>query len=235
MIRFFVPLLVIVLTGVSLHAQQRAQIVGVVQGEDLVERTTTSLQFVFPNFMDGKVAYKNGRTISGMLNYNILIGEMQFVDIESQSVFALADLNNVAMIEIAGRIFVPSSGKEFYEILYNGRTQLAVRFRGNRLSHGRETPYGNTGPSARSSDMTAVNVDGYFSTLDAKENIRVTVNTDYYLIDGKKRRLITNSKAFLKTFSKDKAGAIEQFIRQNSINFNNRSDLILLVDYCNQL
>jgi len=236
MVRIVTCLLVITLTGVMLQAQQKSQIVNVTQGDDLVEHTATSLQYIFPDFVDGNVMYQNGKTIPGKLNYNILLAEMQFVDPDSQRVFALADLNEVTMVIVGKRVFVPFSGREFLELLSTGGIQLAARFKGNKLSHGRQTPYGNSSPSARSSDMTAMNVaGGYMSSLEAKENVKVTVSTDYYLINGKKQTLITNSKNFLKVFPKEKSEVLRQFIEQHNINFNDRNNLISLINFCNQL
>jgi len=223
------------LTGLVLHAQQKMQIVSVTQGDDLVEQANTSLQFIFPHFTAGNVMYKNGKTIDGTLNYNILLGEMQFVDPDSKEIFALADSREIDMVVIGNRIFVPSTGKEFLEILFAETIQLAARYKGNRLSHGRQTPYGNSSPAARSTDMTAVDAGGYMTSLEAKENIKITVNTDYYLINGKKKTLITGGKTFLKVFPKDKSDSIEQFIQQNNINFNSRGSLISLMNYCHQL
>ena len=236
MFRFLLYFSVITFTGLSLGAQQRTQLVSVTQGDDLVEHAATTLQFVFPDFTEGNVVYHNGKTIAGKLNYNILLGEMQFVDPDSQQVFALANPNEVTMVTIGQRMFLPLNGKEFLEILTYGNIQLAVRYKGNRLSHGRQTPYGNTSPAARSSDLTGYEAGGgYMSPLEAKENIKITVTTYYYLINGKKQTLITGSKSFLKVFPKGKSDVIQEYIRQNNINFNHRGNLIALVNYCELL
>jgi hypothetical protein len=235
MIRSIPFITAIMLMGLSLAAQQKSQIVSTTQGDNLGELAETSFQYVFPVFTEGNVVYKNGKTIPGVLNYNILLGEMQFVDPDTQRVLSIVDLHEVTMVKVGKRFFVPFTGKEFLEILSAGTVQLAARYKGNRLSHGRQTPYGNSTPSARSSDMTAVDAGGYMSSLEAKENIRITVDTYYYIVGDKKQTLFTGSKSFLKAFPKEKSKAILQFIQQNNINFNNRNDLLVLMSYCDQM
>ena len=235
MIRFFACLCIVTLTGFSLYAQQQSQIVSATQKDDLAELTSASFQYIFPDFTEGNVVYHTGKSIPGLLNYNILLGEMQFMDPQTQEVFALSDRNEINMVKIGHRIFVPFTGKEYLEILSVGAIQLAARSKGNRLSHGRATPYGNSSPAARSSDMVAVNEGGYMAGLEAKENIRVTTTTDYYLISNKRPLMITGSKSFLKVFPKEKSQVIQQFIQQNRIDFKDRSNLLLLINYCDQL
>ena len=89
---------------------QNRQIVEAASGEDLTTKVSTQMQYLFSEFTVGDVFFK-GHKSSGKLNYNMLLGEMQFE--EKNQVLSIANMKDVIMVNIDNRKFYPFKNKEF--------------------------------------------------------------------------------------------------------------------------
>lgn len=210
---------------------QNKQIVEAVSGEDLTSKISTRLQYVFPEFTDGDVFYK-GHKGKGKINYNMLVGEMQFV--ENNQVLSLANVKDVVMINIGDRKFYPYREKEFTEeILTTAKHDLRVRYRGNMAQHSKKGAYGIDSSTSATTQYSNVVSDNY--RLNVSENVLVTVRYFYYLVgtNGKYTQ-IKNIKTFTKQFPLYRS-QIENFAMENNTRFDNQDDLKELLEYCSKL
>ena len=214
---------------------QNIQVIETVSGEDIAKKISSQMQYLLPEFTDGIVTFSNQPKATGKLNYNLLIGEMHFMD-NNQQVLALSDRTNVLMIAIGNRKFYPYKGNEFAEELQSAdNCSLRVRYQATVAQQGSKGAYGTTSTTTSSKSYSSINSDGIQYNLPAEGSVLVSVNRMYYLA-GKngKYTLIINTKTFTKQFPKYKL-QIETFVKQNSIRFNNDKDLKALFTYCIQL
>jgi len=226
----FVILLLLLPAWVS--AQNR-EIVEAASGEDLTTKVSTQFQYLFPDFTNGEVFYK-GHNGSGKLNYNMLLGEMQFV--ENQQVLALANVEDVIVVTINGRNFYPFKGGEFAEELGSaGQVQLRVRYKGNAAQHSKKGAYGTSSSTSSITSYSSISSDNRQYELTVTEKVLVTVNYFYYLVTSNgKYTLIQNVKAFTKLFPAYR-NQIEAFAKEHKTRFNNGDDLKALLKYCGEL
>jgi len=213
---------------------QNKQLVEASSGEDLTRKVSTQIQFLFPEFTNGDVFYK-GNKGSGKLNYNMLLGEMQFL--ENNKVLSLANVNNVLAVNIANRRFYPYKDNEFVEELATtGDVHLRVRYKGNAVTHSKKGAYGSQSSTSSITSYNSIIGDNNNQyELTVTENVLVTVNYFYYLV-GKngKYTLITNVKTFTKLFPAYRA-KIEDYVKERNTKFNNADDLKALLKFCSEL
>ena len=209
---------------------QNRQIVEAASGEDLTTKVSAQMQYLFPEFTAGDVFYK-GYKGNGKLNYNMLLGEMQFE--EKNQVLSLANVKDVVMVNIGNRKFYPFSDKEFTEeLLTTGKLSLRVRYRGNAVQHSKKGAYGTTSSTSSITSYSSISSDNRQYNLTVSENVLVTVNYFYYLVGTNgKYTLIKNVKTFTKQFPAYRA-QIETFVKEHNIRFNNEEDLKALLKYC---
>ena len=213
------------------NAQER-EIIEAVSGEDLNKRVKQHMQYLFPEFSDGFV-YLKGMRSAGKLNYNMLVGEMQFIDNENQ-VLAL-NTDDVQMVNIDNRKFYPFNKMEFVEeLLVAGNLQLQIRRKGNVASHSKKGAYGMSSSTSAITSYNSIQGADRTHNLSVIENVMISLNKFYYLVIDNKRFLIKNQKTFTKQFSQHKT-QIEAFVNDQNISFDNEDDLITLVKYCNTL
>lgn len=202
---------------------------------DLGEIVSTTFQYVFPEFTTGQVFFRSAPKGTAKLNYNILIGEMQFLSPEDE-IMALANVNDVFYVSIDQRKFFPYKNNVFAEeIVSDGAVKLRVVKKGKAISQGKAAAYG--GYSSTSSITSYKSIQGSGKTFDLaiREKVQVEVDNFFYLTtDNNKYILIKNQKTYEKLFPGHKE-QIEAYVRQNDISFKEEDDLIRLTTYCNSL
>ena len=211
-------------------------ILDVASGEDLSNRVSSGMQYVFPEFTNGVVYFENGRKSGSMLNYNMLLGEMQFVD--KEVVMSLLTLKDIQMIIIDNRKFIPYNESEFCEELITARdVRLCVRRNARSIERSKVGAYGTataTGSSTSYNSLVGNSNTGKQYDLTVQSKVLVSTNTTYYLMDKGKYYQIKNQKSFTKLFPVNSA-KIEAYVKEHNTNFKNEDDLEALFAYCSNL
>jgi len=196
-------------------------------------------QYLFDVFTDGRVLFIDGTSSSAKMNYNTLLGEMQFIDLGTGDVLSLDNIKDVTSVTVDGRYFIPARTKdEFMEVLVSGKVSLAIRYKGDAISISKEGAYGSvstavTGPSSYSTLSPGDNMLN--QKLAVKEQIAVKLFSFCYLVKDNKPVIIRGIKTFLNTYPKDKAFAINKYVNDNKVNFNSRESLIAFTRFVNDL
>jgi len=212
---------------------QNRQIVEAASGEDLGKKASVQIQFLFPEFTNGDVFY-NGYKGSGKLNYNMLLGEMQFL--ENNQVLALANVKDVIVVSINNRKFYPFNNKEFTEeLMSTGNYQLRVRRKGNAAQYSKKGAYGTTSSTSSITSYSSIISDGRQFDLNVIEEVLISLNCFYYLVGTNgKHVLIKNIKTFTKQFPAYRA-QIEKFVKDNGTRFDQEEDLKALLKFYSKL
>ena len=151
---------------------QNKEIIEASSGEDLNKKVT--IQYLFPEFTDGYVFYAGLPRGSGKMNYNMLLGEMQFIDSENK-ILALDNIPDVQMIRIGNRKFFPYDNNEFVEeLLVAGKIQLQIRRRGNVASHSKKGAYGMTSSTSAITSYHSIEGADKMHDLAVVENVMIT-------------------------------------------------------------
>ncbi len=225
-----VVLWILLLIPVWASAQNR-EVIEATSGENLADKVSTHMQYRFPEFMKGIVYYKFASPVEGKLNYNMLLGEMQFVDANDQ-VLALAYIEDVLMVKIDDKNFYPLNNNEFTEeLLSTPKMQLRVRHKGSATSHGKKGAFGITSTTSSIQSYGSIQTEGRAHQLSITDDVLITLSNFYYLVVGNKQILIKNVKTFTKQFPGHKA-QIEEFVKSHNTRFNNEADLKAMVEYC---
>lgn len=215
---------------------QDGQVVQVTVGDDLNDKVSTHLQYLFPEFSNGEVYFQDAPKGGGMLNYNMLQGEMQFVN--NNEVMTLANIRNVAMVNINNRKFYPFNNKEFTEeLLTTDKIQLRVRRKGSAVNYAQKGAFGmssSTSSISSYSSIAGIGGDQQYE-LSVMRDVLVTLKYYYYLVGSNgKYTQIKNVKTFTKQFPAHRT-QIEAFVKEHNIRFDKENDLKALLAYCCEL
>ena len=223
----------LLLLPVWVSAQNR-QIVEAASGDNLSQKVSPQMQYLFPEFTNGEVYFSGSPKGSGKLNYNMLLGEMQFM--ENGQVMALANVKDVVVVNIGDRKFYRFNDKEFTEELTStGTYQLRVRRKGNVASHSKKGAYGMESSTSSITSYSSINEAGQQYNLTVAENVLISLNRYYYLVGTNvKYTLIKNAKTFTKQFPAYRV-QIEEYVTERHTRYDNEDDLKALLDYCNKL
>ena len=213
---------------------QNRQIVDAASGEDLSKIVSGQMQYLFPEFTGGDVYYMGLPKGSGKLNYNMLLGEMQFI--ENGQVMSLDNVKDVILVNIGNRRFYRFNNTEFVEeLMSTGKYQLRVRRKGNVAPHSKKGAYGMDSSTSAITSYSSINSDSQQYNLTVEGKMLISLNYFYYLVGTNgKYALIKNVKTFTKQFPAYRA-QIETFVKEHHTRFNNDEDLKVLLEYCNKI
>ena len=225
-------ILFFVIVPVWASAQNR-QIVDATMGEDLSGKVSDQMKYLFPEFTTGDVYYFDIPKSKGKLNYNMLLGEMQFL--ENDQIFTLANVNNVDFVNIENRKFYRFNDMEFVEeLMSTGTTQLRVRRKGNAVPHSKRGGYGTESSTEAISSYTGISSSDSYFNLSVKGKVLISIDYYYYLIGANGRYvLIKNVKTFTRQFPSYRT-QIKVFVKEHNTRFNNEDDLKVLLEYCSK-
>lgn len=188
--------------------------------------------FLFDDYTEGTVLMKNGAKSKGKLNFYLPKGEFFYIDDQDgNKIKALANSDDVYLIEIGSRRFFPSEdgGLEilspdpaFYvrHCITFQQKEKTVGFGGTSTLGQVKTYSGNSGGDA----FTSI-------PIDIKPGNRYNI---YWVEQKGKQKEVRNMKQFIKLFSKQKA-QLQEYIDAKNVDFNNPEQMLSLFRYANQL
>ena len=226
---FFLYLLV----HISGWAMSQAELVTTSSNDNLTNSMSSSKQYLLPDFANGTVYYKNTQTGSAKMNYNIVLGEMQFMT-SDQKVMSLDNVSEVKEVIIGDRKFYPVSGEEFAEVLDYGNVQLLVNKKYEFSPHGKKTAYGGYSSTSSITNYGNIESGSRSLALSTDELLLAKIGVSYYLVLNNKRTAIKTLQAVYKQFSKNKA-EVEKFVKENNIKITDEDGMKSLVKYCSTL
>jgi hypothetical protein len=184
--------------------------------------------YKYPQFGYGKVFFKNGTVAGSKMNYNLIIGKIQFIG-EKNDTLVIADEAAIKFIAIGTDTFYYDRDN-YVELLANyGKVKMALQ---QRIKFVDEKNIGAFGIPT-----STQNIDNY-NTLRANNTYSLKVNKDlvfskedrYYFSEGENDFLVASRKNILKEFTRKKK-VIENYLKEHDINYNNEEDLKSLFGY----
>ncbi|MFO7842667.1 MAG: hypothetical protein R6V16_02555 [Bacteroidales bacterium] len=107
----------ICILSLSLNAQNNE-----IQSPDINSKYTLNSQYLYDQFLRGKVYHKNGTENETMLNYNVLNDEIHFFKHSNVKAFETEKLSKVI---IKGNVFVPYK-KKIYEVIGGNKINIYI-------------------------------------------------------------------------------------------------------------
>jgi len=194
-------------------------------------------QFLFPSFKEGIVIMKDGKKLTGLLNYNM--AEEKMVN-EIDGVYRYSkDPQYIQTIFLENRVFVPVESA-FYEVLSTGSATFFLQHKCYVTSKGADVGYGASSQSQGPTKMTRVELVnvvyqyGEVAYLNLPPNVNVTPASTYWVRKNDKLEKFNTKKQFLKLFP-DQESELKAFIKKENIKIKSREEVIKLGDYCNEL
>jgi hypothetical protein len=219
----------------AVQAQQSPTSFRVKSGEDALKVIPAQHQYRYPEFQKGKVVYMNGSFAEAPFNYNLLLGEVQFINPKGDTlaIDGEATLHSVLIGEIP---FIYSQNNGFLEVAadYNavqlGKSQN-LEFAGAEKEGAYSQSSGASSIRAKSS-YVGNNSKGY--KLEQKGDVVFSKKVSYFLIDQRNQFYPANKSNVLKVFPKHRK-AITAYLKEHSLDFNKEEDLKELLRFCTTL
>jgi hypothetical protein len=212
-------------------AQSTTERIYINAGNNVWEEYVTKI-YLYPEFKDGTIVFKNGSYFSRFMNYNRMVGTVEFIDTVKKDTLALLDESAVNYITIGDDKFTfhPACLKT---ISSSDKVKL---FKYEKMHFGDKQKVGAFGiPNGASSIETVPQIDNAQKSfvLDMNQTLMLFNVTSYYIQSGNSELILASKKNILSLFPGN--DTVKQFIKSKSINFNKEKDLVELANYLSQL
>jgi hypothetical protein len=217
-------LILFILLSCSLFAQKKETIT-VKAGTKIIDYFPGNERYLYPDFTKGKCILNGGRIISGLFNYNLLTGEMNFIKV--RDTLAISDKKTVQLIVVAVDTFYYQN--YCMQLIKSGRIRV---YRTCRIEMVGLQKQGALGSIERTS---AVDAYDYVLTGVRSYNLKAEVDEvfqkkeEYFFSTGTDDFVLINKKNALKMVP-GKENELKNFIKSNKINFELRDDILKLTD-----
>jgi len=224
-------LLLFILIGYTDLSAQDSTFVTIKTGQSVKDVLTTSDIYHYPQFTNGKVFLRDGSMALGKMNYNRLYGQMLFINPIGDTL-ALADEKNIKFIVIDKDTFYYDGG--YLRLMANGgvvkltEKQIWVLADIRKIgTHNRPT--------------TTVAVTSFSSYTDGRdaakskdlimnEDVVLRKETQYYFGDKYNLFVPASKKGLLQIFPKEQR-EIDNYLKENKVNFNKKEDVEKLYQF----
>ncbi|HUQ67507.1 MAG TPA: hypothetical protein VM101_15190 [Flavitalea sp.] len=184
--------------------------------------------FRYPSFVQGIVQYKNGQRFKSNLNYNKVLGTIEFID-EKGDTLAIADETSISFISVGDDIyrFVPGCLQELI------KTDKAVLYKNEMVRIADKLKTGGYGIPNSAGTIEAIErptAKINYKQMEINESLLISKVSSYYIKNDKNEILPASKKNVLALYSK-KEDAIKSFIKEHSIDFTKEDDLATLTRF----
>jgi len=183
--------------------------------------------YSYPQFIIGTVQFRANTVGSALMNYNSLLGEMEFIN-DKGDTLTLDDPITINYITIAEDTFFYDKGY-VRQLMHAGPINLAIK---KLISFSNRQKLGGFG------EVAASGVDSYNSLTSptnlkemvAREILSFTEYKTYYFGD-KFNHFVAASKKSLINLLPNKQVELEAYLKEHPVNFTKEEDLLLLMNF----
>lgn len=183
--------------------------------------------YIFPEFTEGYVMMKGGRTQQMLLNYNSVTEEMVFKRGENILAIGKAEVKEVEYVTISGRKFVVLNDK-FLELLFEGGKNIYAEHRCTVIPPGNPAPYGGTSQVSSVDRYSGLSADGgLYYKLQLPDGYVVKPAINYVVRAGDKISKIYSLKQLRKVYQ-EKRDEFDKYVKDNNVKFDNITEIAAL-------
>jgi hypothetical protein len=196
-------------------------------GTRVIDYFPLSERFLYGDFAPGKVVFKGGTVTSARLNYNILYGDIQFI--QNRDTFSIGNPGDIRYVNVKTDTFYFDKG--YMRILAgNNAAKFAVRQFVRVVDYQKKGAYGTSSSTAA--------IDSYSSLLSGPHNYNLIVDVDlvmrketlYYIYRTGLGFEPFRKKTIFQVFP-EKADELKKYLKEQPVDFDVKEDLLRLFQF----
>lgn len=207
-----------------------------VKSDEAIEKAIPAHQrYRYEHFRQGEITFHGDKKASALLNYNLLLEEMQFVNF-TKDTLSLADEHLIKYIRIGQNQFYYDERDGFVEKLVDyPLVKLAVHQKFITINTEKMGAYGQSSAVSSIKNYNSIaTTNGQRQNLVLKGDVVLAIESTFYVVDQNDRIYKANKSALRKIFPEQKQ-AIQEYMKAESIDMDSEEDLRKLLQYCSEL
>jgi hypothetical protein len=218
----------ILILNLNLSAQNGKTVI-VKAGTKVQDYYSISERYLYPEFIQGLVLFKNGKSANINFNYNILYGEIEFV--QGADTMAITKKKDIRYIAAQDTFFFNNG---YIELISEGKLRVGLKQYIKIKDVLKTGAFGTTARSVSVDSYSSVSTKGITYDLVPNEDIELEKRLEYYLLPSTGEYILFTKKNVLELFPQDE-DKIKAYIKSNKVDFDSRESLLKFADYLNTL
>ncbi len=219
----------ILLIVVAVQAQKK-KFITVPAGSKVEDCIPFQERYRFPEFIDGNVFLRNGATAPTKLNYNFLLGDMEYI--QAKDTLSIANPADIMLIAFAADTFCYDNG--YLEIIRGGQVRVAVKQKLTLKEVLKKDSYGTSSSNSSTDSFSSIETTGKSYKLISNQDRVFEKTIKYFLATTSNGFVPFNKKKALQLFPYKKL-AIQEYLKTDEVNFDSRNDVLRLAGFLNSL
>jgi len=218
----FLPALYITM---SLFAQEQDRIL-VKAGTSLLDHFTVSERYLYPEFTAGQVIFRQPAYSERKLNYNILNGEIEFI--QGHDTLSIANTEDVKLVVIQEDTFYYND--VFIKQIRGGYPKVGVRDIFELKEVLKKDSYGVSSSGSSRISFNALPADGNIYKLKGNHDMVFERIREYYISTPWSGFISFNKKNVFLLYPGEKK-QIKSYLKSNKVKFETEAELLGLAEF----
>ena len=228
MIKTFLSVFVCLVACYSTCCQEKIRVPA---GADFSKALNSFGIYRFPAFLNSSIFFRNGTQSSGKLNYNISLGEIQFIN-DPHDTMSIANPEELEFVRIDTVLYYYD--KNYLEVIQGSSDEWKLaRWQQIKIDYEQLGAYDNPAPGVdvKSYKNYTSPMGSNVYDLTANQNRIITIEKKYFLIDKFGKAFPANKSNFGFCFPVNKSATLG-YLKEHNIHFDQEGDLRQLFAFC---
>lgn len=232
---WYIVIMVLLCGSGLVQAQQTATTFRVKAGEEPMKVIPVEQQYRYPLFQKGKVVYMNGTFTAATFNYNNLLGEVQFINSQGDTM-AIAGEPSLYSVSVGESVYLYNEAEGFLEVVQEfDAMKLGKRKKLEFSGADKVGAYGQaSGASSIRNTSTIISNNSQQYSLAQKGDVVFSEKLTYFLVDERNQFHRANKPNILRVFPKHRK-TISSYMKEHSLDLDKEQDLVKLLRFCTTL
>ncbi len=205
---------------------QKDETITVRAGTKVLDYFPAAVRYMYHEFSPGRVYFRNNFYSDRNLNYNYLLGEVEFI--QGRDTLTIINKKDIKYISIAQDTFYYD--RTYIRQLKGGNIKLGIMDYIELKEILNKDSYGTASSGAATTSYGSMPLDGNFYKLTANKDMVFQRTRQFYLYTPESGFVMINRKNLLQIFP-SRENDIKSFLKTNRIKFDSQEDILKLSDF----
>ncbi|HAM11662.1 MAG: hypothetical protein A2X05_16700 [Bacteroidetes bacterium GWE2_41_25] len=195
-------------------------------GTRVIEKFPPYERYLYPRFTDGQVFMKTGVVSPASLNYNLLLGEIEFV--QDRDTLVIARKKDVNIVTIDQDTFIYKT--TYLKLIHSGTVKVCLRDKIVLKDIVKKGAMGTANRTSSVDSYSSLPLDGKIYELVPADDMEFQRSPEFYILNSSGELVEFRKKNILNLYP-DSEAEIQKYLKSNKVNFDSQEDILRFADF----
>ena len=209
----------------SVQAQYYKRIT-VEAGTKVADKFPPAVRYLYPQFVDGQVFMKTGAVNEASLNYNLLLGEIEFL--QGKDTLVIARKKDVYVVTVALDTFIYKSS--YLKLIHSGTVKVCLRDKIELKDIVKKGAMGAPNRTSSVGSYSSLPLDGKLYELVPIDDMEFQRTVEFFILTSSGELVEFRKKNVMELYPA-KEDEIQKYLKSNKVNFELQEDIVRFADF----